>query len=51
MSSLRAAADDLQDELVRLRQELHREPEPELGLRLPRTQEKVLAALDGLPSR
>jgi hippurate hydrolase len=49
MSSLRAAADDLQDELVRLRQELHREPE--LGLRLPRTQEKVLAALDGLPSR
>ncbi len=47
MSSLRAAADDLQDDLVRLRRDLHREPE--LGLELPRTQEKVLAALDGLP--
>jgi amidohydrolase len=47
MSTLRAAADDLQDDLVRLRRELHREPE--LGLELPRTQEKVLAALDGLP--
>jgi amidohydrolase len=47
MSTLRAAADDLQDDLVRLRRELHREPE--LGLQLPRTQEKVLAALDGLP--
>ncbi|MEV5747337.1 M20 family metallopeptidase [Actinoallomurus sp. NPDC052308] len=38
---------DLQDDLVRLRRDLHREPE--LGLELPRTQEKVLAALDGLP--
>jgi amidohydrolase len=47
MSLLRAAAGDLQDDLVRLRRELHREPE--LGLQLPRTQEKVLAALDGLP--
>jgi hippurate hydrolase len=47
MSLLRAAADDIQDDLVRLRRELHREPE--LGLQLPRTQEKVLAALDGLP--
>jgi hippurate hydrolase len=47
MSTLRAAADDLQDDLVRLRRDLHREPE--LGLELPRTQEKVLAALDGLP--
>jgi amidohydrolase len=37
---------ELQEELVRLRRSLHREPE--LGLRLPRTQEKVLAALDGL---
>ena len=37
----------LQDDLVRLRGELHREPE--LGLDLPRTQEKVLRALDGLP--
>jgi amidohydrolase len=47
MSTLRAAADDLRDDLVRLRRDLHREPE--LGLELPRTQEKVLAALDGLP--
>jgi hippurate hydrolase len=37
----------LDDELVELRRALHREPE--LGLDLPRTQEKVLAALDGLP--
>src|SRR5437879_11316230 len=44
MPSLRA---DIQDDLVRLRRDLHREPE--LGLELPRTQEKVLAALDGLP--
>lgn len=37
----------LQDDLVQLRRALHREPE--LGLQLPRTQERVLAALDGLP--
>jgi hippurate hydrolase len=36
-----------QDDLVQLRRALHREPE--LGLQLPRTQERVLAALDGLP--
>jgi len=36
-----------QDDLVHLRRTLHREPE--LGLQLPRTQERVLAALDGLP--
>ncbi|WP_369232348.1 M20 family metallopeptidase [Streptomyces sp. R21] len=40
-------ARELQPDLVRLRRSLHREPE--LGIRLPRTQEKVLAALDGLP--
>jgi hippurate hydrolase len=40
-------AKELQPELVQLRRSLHREPE--LGLHLPRTQEKVLAALDGLP--
>jgi amidohydrolase len=45
--SLRSAADDLHDDLVRLRRALH--GEPELDLDLPRTQEKVLAALDGLP--
>ncbi|GAA1259292.1 M20 family metallopeptidase [Sphaerisporangium rubeum] len=45
--SLREAAEDMRDELARLRHALHREPE--LGLDLPRTQEKVLASLDGLP--
>ncbi|MGI8329041.1 M20 metallopeptidase family protein [Actinomadura scrupuli] len=40
-------AADLRDDLVRLRRELHREPE--IGLELPRTQERVLGALDGLP--
>jgi amidohydrolase len=44
---MRALAGDLQDDLVRLRHDLHREPE--IGLELPRTQEKVLGALDGLP--
>ncbi|GAA0522523.1 hypothetical protein GCM10011581_34140 [Saccharopolyspora subtropica] len=38
---------DLQHRGVRLRRDLH--AEPEIGLRLPRTQQKVLAALDGLP--
>jgi len=37
----------MQDELVQLRRALH--AEPEIGLHLPRTQERVLAALDGLP--
>jgi amidohydrolase len=35
------------DDLRHLRRELHREPE--IGLDLPRTQERVLGALDGLP--
>ncbi|MFI7117346.1 M20 family metallopeptidase [Amycolatopsis sp. NPDC049868] len=39
-------ARSLQDELVRLRRDLHREPE--IGLDLPRTQERVLRELDGL---
>src|SRR5918911_1340091 len=39
----RAVAGDIAD----LRHRLH--AEPEIGLSLPRTQEKVLAALDGLP--
>ncbi|MEV4112460.1 M20 family metallopeptidase [Nonomuraea sp. NPDC049695] len=38
---------DIRDELVELRHSLH--TTPELGLQLPRTQEKVLAALEGLP--
>jgi hippurate hydrolase len=45
--TLRTDAADLHDDLTRLRRDLHREPE--LGLHLPRTQQKVLAALDGLP--
>ncbi|MEV6247837.1 M20 family metallopeptidase [Streptomyces sp. NPDC051742] len=40
-------ARSIQGDLVRLRRALH--AEPELGLELPRTQDKVLAALDGLP--
>jgi amidohydrolase len=35
------------DDLVQLRRRLHREPE--VGLQLPRTQERVLEALQGLP--
>lgn len=45
--SLRDDAAAIADDMVRLRRDLH--AEPELGLDLPRTQEKVLAALDGLP--
>ncbi|MGW3966703.1 M20 metallopeptidase family protein [Amycolatopsis sp. NPDC005003] len=37
----------IRDDLIRLRRRLH--AEPEIGLHLPRTQEKVLTALDGLP--
>ena len=40
-------AKDLQEDLTRLRHDLHRKPE--IGLHLPRTQERVLQALDGLP--
>ncbi|WP_411374504.1 M20 metallopeptidase family protein [Arthrobacter sp. MPF02] len=40
-------ARDLHEDLIRLRHDLHREPE--IGLHLPRTQERVLQALDGLP--
>ena len=42
-----ADAREMQGDLARLRHDLHREPE--IGLELPRTQEKVLRALDGLP--
>jgi hippurate hydrolase len=44
--SVREDAVELAGELTELRRALHREPE--LGLELPRTQEKVLAAIDGL---
>ncbi|WP_327085262.1 M20 family metallopeptidase [Nonomuraea sp. NBC_01738] len=45
--SFTESAQDMRDELVELRHSLH--TTPEVGLSLPRTQEKVLAALDGLP--
>lgn len=45
--SLTEDAKQLHGDLVRLRRELH--AAPEVGLHLPRTQERVLAALDGLP--
>ncbi|MEV5873729.1 M20 family metallopeptidase [Streptomyces sp. NPDC052101] len=45
--SLADDARTIQGDLADLRRALHQEPET--GLRLPRTQEKVLAALDGLP--
>ena len=47
LSRLRDSAALLQPELVALRRALHREPE--IGLDLPLTQAKVLAALEGLP--
>ncbi|MFE5395964.1 M20 family metallopeptidase [Streptomyces sp. NPDC056568] len=46
MQNYRAQAEALTADLVALRHELHREPE--LGLYLPRSQAKVLSALDGL---
>ena len=45
--SVTADARELHSQITRLRHELHQEPE--IGLALPRTQEKVLNALDGLP--
>jgi amidohydrolase len=47
VASVVEVAGELQGELVQLRRALHREPE--LGLQLPRTRERVLAALEGLP--
>ena len=44
--SIHKDAADLADDLTELRRTIHREPE--IGLELPRTQEKVLAAIDGL---
>src|ERR671924_886888 len=44
---LLADAKGVLDDVVALRREIHREPE--LGLDLPRTQARVLKALDGLP--
>ena len=47
MAELREDAARISGELAELRRAIHREPE--IGLDLPRTQAKVLAALDGLP--
>jgi amidohydrolase len=44
---VRDEAAQIADEIAELRHAIHREPE--IGLDLPRTQAKVLAALDGLP--
>ncbi|WP_327070269.1 M20 metallopeptidase family protein [Kitasatospora sp. NBC_01302] len=46
-ADLRASAARLQPELTALRRALHQEPE--IGMELPRTQARLLAALDGLP--
>ncbi|SHH57637.1 hippurate hydrolase [Jatrophihabitans endophyticus] len=46
-TDLLAEARARHDDLVTLRRALHRDPE--LGLELPRTQQRVLAELDGLP--
>ena len=45
-AAVTADAQEIAQELTALRHAVHREPE--LGLELPRTQEKVLGALDGL---
>jgi amidohydrolase len=47
VTGVRDDARALAGQLTELRHALHREPE--IGLELPRTQEKVVAALDGLP--
>ena len=47
MAEVRDDAAAISGDLAGLRRAIHREPE--IGLHLPRTQEKVLAALDGLP--
>ncbi|UOQ59579.1 M20 family metallopeptidase [Leucobacter rhizosphaerae] len=44
-STLRSDAQGLLPDLVRLRREIHRDPE--LGMHLPRTQQRVLEALEG----
>jgi amidohydrolase len=47
LAEVREEAAAIAGELTELRRAIH--AEPEIGLDLPRTQEKVLAALDGLP--
>ncbi|HKD96917.1 MAG TPA: M20 family metallopeptidase [Micromonosporaceae bacterium] len=45
--SFRDAVEAIRDDLVRLRRDVH--ADPEIGMQLPRTQQKILAALEGLP--
>jgi len=47
MAEIRDDAAQISGDLAELRRAIH--AEPEMGRQLPRTQEKVLAALDGLP--
>ncbi len=47
MGEVRGDAAQISGELIELSRAIH--AEPEIGLDLPKTQEKVLAALDGLP--
>ena len=46
MSNFLAEAKEIQSDLATLRRRLHQEPE--IGLDLPKTQAKIVAALDGL---
>ena len=46
MSNLLTQAQEIQDDLATLRHQLHEEPE--IGLHLPKTQAKIVAALEGL---
>ena len=47
MADVRADAVAMAGQLTQLRRAIH--ADPEIGLDLPRTQQKVLAELDGLP--
>jgi amidohydrolase len=47
LAEVREDAARISGDLIELRRAIHRQPE--IGRELPRTQEKVLAALDGLP--
>src|SRR5262245_52851834 len=46
-SAFAAHVDEIRDEIIALRRELHRDPE--IGLQLSRTRRRILDALDGLP--
>ena len=45
--TFRAAVEPFRDDLIALRRDLHRHPE--IGMHLPRTQQTILTALEGLP--